>query len=101
MTGHTHTAFRRFLEESLANYTAAKKALLERLKPAAKKDLYAAEFQSTKKRTAENWGDYRDALKTLVERALQAEAKETLALNHYLSQIHNQQLAIGVKQFHP
>ena len=31
---------------------------------------------------------------------LQVEAKEILALNQYLSQIHNQQLAVGVKQCH-
>lgn len=88
MTGHAQTAFQKFPEESCANYAAAKKALLERFEPPAKKDLYATEFQSRKKGSSESWGDFADALKTLVERAfptLQAEAKETLALNQYLS----------------
>jgi len=104
MTGRAQTAFRRFPEAARANYAAAKAALVERFEPPAKKDLYATEFQSRRKGSSETWGDFADALKTLVERAfptLQAEAKETLALNQYLSQIHNQQLAVGVKQRRP
>jgi len=104
MIGRAQTAFRRFPEAARADYAAAKAALIERFEPPAKKDLYATEFQNRKKGSSETWGDFADALKTLVERAfptLQAEAKETLALNQYLSQIHNQQLVVGVKQRHP
>ena len=46
-------------------------------------------------------GDFADALKILVEKAfpnLQPAAKETLALNQYLTQLENPQTAFGVKQ---
>jgi len=103
MTGCAQVAFQRFPEAARVDYAAAKAALIECFEPLAKKDLYATEFQNRKKGLSETWGDFTDALKTLVERAfptLQAKAKETLALNQYLSQIHNQQLAVGVKQRH-
>jgi len=52
----------------------------------------------------EGWGDFADSLKTLVEKAfpnLEPTAKEMLALNQYLSQLENQQIAFGVKQRRP
>ena len=93
-----------FSEVARGTYAAARKALLERFEPPAKKDVYAAEFQCRRKDKAEGWGDFADSLKTLVEKAflnLEPAAKETLALNHYLTQIDNQQVAFGVKQRRP
>ena len=65
------------------------------------KDIYAAEFQCRKKNKTEGWGDFANALKTLVEKAfpcLEAAAKETLALSEYLTQLENPQITFGVKQ---
>ena len=104
MMGHTQTTFRRFLEASRGIYSMAKQALLERFEPPTKKDVYVAEFQCRKKDRAKGWGDFADALKTLVEKAfpnLGAAAKETLALNQYLTQLENPQIAFGVKQQRP
>ena len=104
LSGRAQTAFRRFSEVARGTYAAARKALLERFEPPAKKDVYAAEFQCRRKDKAEGWGDFADSLKTLVEKAfpnLEPAAKETLALNHYLTQIDNQQVAFGVKQRRP
>ena len=104
MSGRAHTAFRRFPEEAQRSYADAKRALMRRFEPPAKKDLYVVEFQCRKKDKAEGWGDFADSLKTLVEKAfpdLEAAAKETLALNQYLSQLENQQIAFGVKQRRP
>ena len=45
-----------------------------------------------------------DSLKTLVEKAfpeLEPAAKEMIALNQYLNQLENQQIALGVKQRRP
>ena len=99
MMGHVQTAFRRFPEASRRSYSAAKQALLERFEPLAKKEVYLAEFQCRKKDRAEGWGDFANALKTLVEKTfLEAAAKETLALNQYLTQVESSQIALGVKQ---
>ena len=66
--------------------------------------MYAAEFQCRKKDRAESWGDFADVLKTLIEKAfpnLEPAAKETLALNQYLTQLENPQIAFEVKQQQP
>ena len=63
-----------------------------------------AEFQGRKKRRTEDWAAYGEDLKTLVEKAypaLQAEAQELLALNHFLAQIDNPQLVFRVRQRAP
>ena len=102
--GRAQTAFCRFLESVKGSYSTAKQALLERFERPGKKDVYAAEFQCRKKDRAESWGDFADALKILVEKAfpnLQPAAKETLALNQYLTQLENPQTAFGVKQRWP
>jgi len=52
----------------------------------------------------EGWRDFANSLKTFVEKAfpnLEPAAKEMLALNQYLSQLENQQIAFGVKQRRP
>ena len=66
--------------------------------------MYAAEFQCRKKDRAKGWGDFADALKTLVKKAfpyLEAAVKETLTLNQYLTQLENPQIAFGVKRRQP
>ena len=63
--------------------------------------MYLAEFQTRSKRAKEGWAAFIEALKTLVNKAfpqLQGDAKEQIALNHYLGQISNHQIAFGVRQ---
>ena len=95
MSGHAQTAFRRFPEEARGSYAAAKKALLERFEPPAKKDIYAAEFQCWKKNRGEGWGGFANSLKMLAFPELEPAAKETIALKQYLNQLENQQIAFG------
>ena len=62
------------------------------------------EFQTRRKQKGEGWADFAQELKTLVDKAwpaLQDEAREYLALNHYLAQINNSQIAFSVKQKRP
>lgn len=104
LTGRAQTAFRRFPEEAQQSYGAAVKALKERFEPPAKKDMYAAELQVRHKEKLETWGDFGDAIKTLVDRAfpsLEPAAKEIIALNHYLSHLGNPQVEFAVKQRRP
>lgn len=104
LTGRAQTAFRRFPDEAQRDYRAAVKALRERFEPPAKKDMYAAELQVRRKEKSETWGDFGDAIKTLVDRAfpsLEPAAKEVIALNHYLSHLGNPQVEFAVKQHRP
>ena len=52
----------------------------------------------------EGWANYVEDLKILVNKAfpdLQEETRDLLAMNHFLSQLDNQQVAFNVKQSCP
>ena len=81
-----------------------KKALQERFEPSCRKERYQAQFQTRKKKKEEGWADFADSLRTLVDKAypdLEDNAKEQLALNHFVSQIENCQVAFSVRQKRP
>jgi hypothetical protein len=59
------------------------------------------ELQTRRKKKTETWADFADDLRLLADKAypeLENEAKEMLALNAYLAQLDNSQVAFGVKQ---
>ena len=98
VTGKAHMALMRVNHET---YQRAKEALRERFDPPSKSKLYKAQLQCRVKQDTENWGDFGDELRVLVDRAypnLQDEARESIALTRYLDQIKNQQIAFGVRQ---
>lgn len=87
--------------ESFAKICAA---LKKRFKPECRKEVYMAEFQARRKKKAEDWASFAEDLKTLVEKAyptLEPEAQELLVLNHFLSQLEDPQLALGVRRKAP
>ena len=95
---------RHLAEETQRDYREAVRALKERFEPPAKKDMYATELQVHRIEKSETWGDFGDAIKTLVDRAfptLESAAKEVIALNHYLSHLGNPQMEFAVKQCRP
>ena len=72
--------------------------------PASKRKLYTAEFQTRKKKRTEGWADLAEDLRLLADKAysdLKLEAQERLALNQYLGQLSNPQVAFRVKQKRP
>ena len=81
------------------------KALQQRFEPESKRELYTVQFQVRHKKTDEGWADFGDALLTLAELAFpefSSEARERLALNNYLTQLHGKpQLAMAVRQQRP
>ena len=82
----------------------AKKALRERFDPDSKRELYAVELNTRRKRKAEGWADFAEDLRRLTDKAypdLQEEARERLALNSYLSQLSDPQVSFSVKQRRP
>ena len=61
-------------------------------------------FQTQRKQKTEGWADCAEDLKILVDKAfpdLQEEARDLLAMNHFLNQLDNPQVAFSVKQSCP
>ena len=68
------------------------------------KELYMAELRTQTKRRNEDWPVYGESLEKLADKAypeLQEEARGRFALNQYLTQLTNPQVAFGVKQSKP
>ena len=90
--------------ETQKSYAAAKAALKQRFEPASKQALYAAEFHSRQKQPSEDWPNFGDDLRILADKAfpdLAESAKERFAVDRFLSQLDDPQLAFSVRQKQP
>ena len=97
-------AYKKFSVTARASFENAVVALAERFEPESRRDLYLTEFQSRCKRRTESWADFGEDLRVLVDKAyptLEDDARQQLALQHYLSQLCNDQVTFGVKQRKP
>ena len=104
LTGRAQKALQRLPEVSCNTYTAARSVLQERFEPSSRRTRYQAEFQTRRKRGSKGWADFADDLKFLAEKGfpqLQEEAKELLAVNTYLQQLNQPQVAFSVRQRRP
>ena len=104
LTGRAQRAFHRLPAESQATYAAATTAMQQRFEPKSRMTRYQAEFDARRKKPTENWADLADDLRSLADKAypdLQVEARECLALQRYLQQLEQPQVAFGVKQTRP
>ena len=101
MTGWAQQTFQHLTEESRGSYSRAKKALQERFNPNSRRELYAVELNTRRKRKDEAWADFAEDLWRLAYPDLQEEAREYLALNSYLSQLSDPQVSFSVKQRRP
>ena len=104
LTGRAQMVFQRLPAEARASYAEATSALMERFEPKSRKIRFQVEFQTRRKKKIEGWADFADDLKTLVDKAfpdLQQEAREHLALQSYLQQLEQPQVAFGVRQKRP
>ncbi|XP_065909335.1 uncharacterized protein [Dysidea avara] len=104
LKGRALMAYKKFSVTARAMFKNAKKALQERFEPESRKDLYLAEFQTRYKAKTESWPDFGEDLRVLVDKAypsLDGEARQQLALQRYLSQLDNEQVAFSVKQRKP
>ena len=98
------TAYQKLTEEPKASYKESKKGLEVRFEPKCKRELYQTEFQTWRKQKTEGWANYVEDPTILVDKAfpdLQEEARDLLAMNHFLSQLDNPLVAFSVKQSHP
>ena len=104
LKGRALMAYKKFSVTARATFKNAKKALQERFEPESRKDLYLAEFQTRYKAKTESWPDFGEDLRVPVDKAypsLDDEARQQLALQRYLSQLDNEQVAFSVKQRKP
>ena len=104
LTGRARTAFQRLAADAKGTYKQAKKALRERFEPPSKKELYLAELQCRSKKRSEGWAEFAEDVRLLTDKAhpqLEDAAREQLALIHYMGQLSNPQVALGVKQTRP
>ena len=104
LTGRALMAYKKFSITARGSFKNAIKALQERFEPESRKDLYRAEFQTRCKEETEGWPEFGEDLRVLVDRAypsLEDEARQQLALQRYLSQLDNEQVAFSVKQGKP
>jgi len=101
VAGKARVALSRAKSES---YKQAREALQKRFEPSSKSELYKNELQHVAKRESENWGDFADRLAVLTDKAypeLQEEAREYIALNHYIDQLEDPRIAFSVRQRRP
>ena len=104
LTGRAQKAFHHLPEESQATYRGATTALQERFEPKSRKARYHAEFEARRKKRSEGWADFAEDLQSLADKAfseLEPAARECLALQSYLRQLDQPQVAFSVKQRQP
>ena len=97
----TQKAFHRLAPETQAFYDAATRALQEQFEPKSRMTQFQAEFEFRSKKLSEGWADLADNLCSLSDKDLQHEDRERLALQNYLRQLEQPQVAFSVKQRHP
>ena len=104
LTGKAQTAFRRLPDDFKADYGTCVEALQRRFNPDSKRQLYMVELNARTKRRDEDWAAFGDAVQVLADKAypeLAENALERLALNQFLEQIENSQVAFSIKQKRP
>ena len=101
LTGKAQTAFKKLPQDVKENYGECMKSLQRRFDPDSKRQLYVAELSARTRHKDEDWATFGDVLRVLADKAypdLEEKARERLALNQFLAQIENAQVAFGVKQ---
>ena len=101
LTGRAQTAFKRLPEEARGDYGGTTVTLRLRFEPSSQRTWYQAGLQTRRKKWDGTWADYANCLRLICDKAyldLNDGAKETLALQTYLSCLTNSQAAFGVKQ---
>ena len=104
LVGGAQTAYSHLPTSAKASYSELKKALKGHFEPEVLKERHLPQFQARRKAKTEGWAEFADAVKLLTDKAypeLDDNARECLALNHYLGQIDSPQVAFSVRQRQP
>eukprot|EP00731_Ephydatia_muelleri_P033930 Em0042g9a len=104
LPGKAQTAFKKLPQDVKEDYGECMKSLQRRFDPDNKRQLYVAELSDRTRHKDEDWATFGDVLRVVADEAypdLEEKARERLALNQFLAQIENAQVAFGVKQKRP
>ena len=104
LTGRAQTVFQRLPAETTDMFDHAILALQERFEPLSKRELYLSELATRRKKPLESWAELAEDLRRVASKAypdLNAAAIEQLALTHFLMNITDMQVSLGVKQKTP
>ena len=104
LTGKALLAYKKFPVTARMTFKNTVVALAGHFDLESRRDLYLVEFQSHCKKRTESWVEFDEDLRILVDKAypmLEDDARQQLALQRYLSQLHDDQIAFGVKQRKP
>ena len=102
MTGRAQTAYKHLPAATRDSFTEATKALGLQFELPSRKSRYQAQLRLRKK--DESWADFADAVRLITDKVyteLEDQARETLTLQVYLTQLTKPQVAFGVKQRTP
>ena len=101
LTGRACQVFKWLPDDTRINYELANAALKNRFEPESLKTLYQMKLQPRVKQKGEGWAEFGEDLRVLADKTypdLVCEAREQFALNQYLTQLSNPQVAFAVKQ---
>ena len=104
LTGKAQIALKKLPQDVKENYGECMNSLQHRFDPDSKRQLCVAELSTRARHKDEDWATFGDVLRVLADKAypdLEEKARERLALNQFLAQIENAQVAFGMKQKQP
>ena len=101
LVGRAQIALRSLSEETTQSYTALREALCRRFDPESKRGLYAAEFHVRQKQPSGDWVSFGESLIDKVFPDMETTAWERLAVDRFLTQLTDPQLAFSVRQKQP
>ena len=104
LIGRAQTAFKRLDRQAHQSFKAALKALVQRFEPDSKRGLYAAELGARIKKPNEDLASFGEDLQALADKAypnLEEAARDVLAVERYLSQLLDPQVAFVVRKEQP
>ena len=104
LVGRAQIPFQNLAADARESYDSARTALQRRFEPESRRGLYAAEFHARRKQPKEDWASFGEDLKMLVDKAfpdIEEPARERIAVDRFLGQLEDPQLAFSVRQRQP
>uniref|UniRef100_A0A5S6Q6P2 RNA-directed DNA polymerase n=1 Tax=Trichuris muris TaxID=70415 RepID=A0A5S6Q6P2_TRIMR len=102
--GQALRAFLCFSDEERKSYQIAKVKLTARFDPPEHAPLHRLEFDARGRSSSETWQSYADVLRCIAERAFpdfSPEVRDFLALQRYLKEVKDRDVAVGVRRAEP